>query len=224
MRSPSFPPLNTRPARTSLVGRAARECAVAEALLGAAHPLVGLLRRSQTALEQTLAVAAAELVAGVLTYRGFAVGPALVGAGTVVLAIVALRLAVLRQCRRDLCVDMIIEDAGRLPLGTVEREWRRLEGPRHLATLARALDEVVDSAARPLPVIPASRPLFDVRVVRAVGSQLSEIARLLRTDSPPVRGVACVERLITSGRSPLYGTNTDLLREELRRARYLLTT
>ena len=69
----------------------------------------------------------------------------------------------------------------------------------------------------------ALRPLFTARVIRPLAAQLSEIAGLLREGSPEVRGVALVERLLTSGGSPLYGTNIDLLREELRRARYLLT-
>jgi hypothetical protein len=224
MRSPPHPLLGTRPGSARLRGRAARDRAAAEALLGPTHPLVGLLRASRTALEQTLVIAAVDLVAGVLLYRAAPAGPPLAIAASIVLVVEGVRLAVLQQSTRDVCVDMIIEGVGRPPLRAVEREWRRFEDPRHLASLARSLDEVVDTAWRPVSPIPSSRPLFSVRVVRPVAPQLSEIARLLRTDSPPVRGVALIERLITSGASPLYGTDVELLRDELRRTRYLLTT
>jgi hypothetical protein len=216
MPSRSQGPPVTRPAT-------ARDLAVAEPLLGATHPLVGLLRRSQIAVEQALLIAAVDLVAGVLVYRGAAIGAPLAIAATVALAAACMRVAVLQQSRRDLCVDLIVGGAGRLPLAAVEREWRRLEDPRHRTSLACSLEETVKVAGRPLPGLPSSRPLFTTRVIRPLAAQLSEIAGLLRDGSPEVRGVALVERLLTSGGSPLYGTNIDLLREELLRARYLLT-
>ena len=201
----------------------ARDLVVAEPLLGAAHPLVGLLRRSQIAVEQALLIAAVDLVAGVLLYRGASLGAPLAIAGTVALAAACMRVAVLQQGRRDLCVDLIVGGVGRLPLAAVEREWRRLEDPRHRTSLACSLEETIEIAGRPLPGPRGSRPLFTARVIRPLAAQLSEIAGLLREGSPEVRGVALVERLLISGGSPLYGTNIDLLREELRRARYLLT-
>jgi hypothetical protein len=219
----SHPPYGTRPARTSLRGRVRRARAVAETLLDARHPLVRQLHGTQVALEQMLTIAAADVVAGVLAYHGLPVGRPLAIAATLALMAAGPRLAVLRESGRALCLDMIIEGGCRLPIGAVERQWRQLEDPRHLADLARSLDEVVDIAARPLPALPSSRPLFTVHVVRRVGAQLSELAQLLRDDAPPARGVAMVERLITSGESPLYRADVELLSQEIRRARYLLT-
>jgi hypothetical protein len=150
MRSPSHPPLGTGPSKSSLLGRAGRECSAAEALLGVAHPLVGLLRRSQTAVEQMLAVAVVQLVACVLFYRGVPSAPPLAIAAALVQIALGVRLAVLLESRRDLCLELIIGGAGRLALWAVELEWRRLEDPRHLARLARSLEEMVDTAQRPL--------------------------------------------------------------------------
>lgn len=194
MRSHSHPPLGTRPPKRNLLGRAARDCSAAEALLGVTHPLVGLLRRSQTAVEQMLAVAAVQLVACVLLYRAAPFAPPLAIAAALVQIALGFRLVVLLQSRRDLCLELIIGGEDRLPLGAVELEWRRLEDPRHLARLARSLEDMVDTASRPLARIPSPRPLFNVGVVRLVGPQLREIAELLRTDVPPLRGVALVER------------------------------
>jgi hypothetical protein len=82
---------------------------------------------------------------------------------------------------------------------------------------------MVETAARPQARPGAPQPLADVRVIRAVASELREVAGLLRGGRPAVEGVALVEWLLTSPATPLYGTEVELLRQELRRARYLLT-
>jgi hypothetical protein len=222
MRSPSHPPFGTRPPRSGLLSQAGRDYSSAEALLGGAHPLVGVLRRSQTTVEQMLTVGAVQVVACMLLYCGAPSASPLAIAAALVQMALGLRLSVLLQGRRDLCLQLIIGGAGRLPLGAVELECRRLEDRRHLARLARSLEDMVDAAQRPLARIPSSRPVFNVRVIRLVGPQLREIAGLLRTGAPPLRGVALVERLTASGLSPLYGADVEPLRDELRRARYLL--
>ena len=58
--------------------------------------------------------------------------------------------------------------------------------------------------------------------MRGVAAELREIARLLRSGNAALRGVAHVESLLTSGESPLYGVQVELLRDELGRARFLL--
>jgi hypothetical protein len=74
---------------------------------------------------------------------------------------------------------------------------------------------------RPRPGAP--RPLCDVRVIRAVAPELSQIASLLRGARRPFRGVALVAWRLTSSETPLYGPSIEPLRQELGRARYLLT-
>jgi hypothetical protein len=59
-------------------------------------------------------------------------------------------------------------------------------------------------------------------VLAAVEPQLRELARSLHADGAGVRGVALLDRLITSGSSPLYGARVEPLRDELGRIRYLL--
>lgn len=58
---------------------------------------------------------------------------------------------------------------------------------------------------------------------RALAAQQGEVAALMHINDAPVRGVAHVDWLITSGSSPLHGTDVGPLREELARARYFLT-
>jgi hypothetical protein len=222
MRPKAHSPVGTRDSEGRLRRRGDRDASVAVALLGAAHPLSIVLRRLDTVVEQSVSVAAAQLVAGVLLYRGAPFAPALAIAAAVVQIVLALQMAVLVQSRRDRCRELIIGGESRLALRAVDVERRRLEDPRLLARLARTLDDMADTARRSLPRHPASRPLFDVRVIRAVEPQLREIAALLRTDAPCVRGAALVERVLTCGDSPLYGADAEPLRWELRRASYLL--
>jgi hypothetical protein len=59
-------------------------------------------------------------------------------------------------------------------------------------------------------------------VIRAVADDLCTIIRL-DSDDPPVRGVALVEHLLTDARSPLYGTESEPLRDELHRLARQLT-
>jgi hypothetical protein len=81
---------------------------------------------------------------------------------------------------------------------------------------------MVATAERP-PASPAARPLTDVRVIRATAQEPAQVAALLRSD-PGVRGVAPVARLLGSGDTPLYGDEVESLRQERRRACYLLTS
>jgi len=59
-------------------------------------------------------------------------------------------------------------------------------------------------------------------VLAAVKPQLRDLVQSLRADGAGVRGVAMLDRLITSGASPLYGRRVGPLRDELGRIRYLL--
>ena len=78
------------------------------------------------------------------------------------------RLAALRARRRELCLELIIGGSQGMPLVCLERESRRLLEPRTLERLATSVEEIVKIAARPLPLHPANRPLFNVSVIRPV--------------------------------------------------------
>jgi hypothetical protein len=195
---------------------------VAEGLLGASHPLAVLLHMWETAIEQVLGVAAVQAAGVGLMCGGAPFGLSLALAAAVVQIALGCRLALLVTARRDLCLELIIEGRAGLPLAAVEHEWRRLD-PRRRACLARSIEEVAGLADRRRTRPAQRRPLFVGRVVRQVAPQLRETARLLRADDAAAPGVALVERLVTSGTSPLYGSEVEPLRRELGRARYLLT-
>ena len=69
---------------------------------------------------------------------------------------------------------------------------------------------------------PLGRPLYSTRLIRAVAPDLAEIARLVRSGDPGLRGVATTQRLLCDGTSALYGHDVDVLRQELHRIRFLL--
>jgi hypothetical protein len=222
MRSGFRPPLTTHP-RSRPVRQAATECARAEALLGAGHPLVTVLRASLTAAEQLLAVAASLAVAATLLYEKSSFGlPVVVGSGVVQLAL-GCRLAVMASRRRDICRELIVAGRECLALAGVELERSRLSDARVRDRLARSFEDVADVGLGRRFEPQVGPPLLHSRVVRSVVPELHELARLLRADAAPVRGVALVEWLLTSGESPLYGPQRQHLREELGRARYFLS-
>ena len=217
MRSPLHPPPAAHHA-----AQAGGECTLAKALLGAGHPLVGLLRRSDTVLEQLVSVTAVQAASLVFLPGNLRFGLALAIAALVVQVGLGCRLAALRAARREFCLELIVGGRQGLPLACIDRERRRLLDPRTGERLATSIDEIVNSASRPLPLHPAVRPIFYVRVIRRVAPELDEVASLLRAGAPCVRGVAAVEWLLTSPASPLYGADVEPLRQELGRVRYLL--
>lgn len=226
MHPPSHLHHRTPSASASRFGRPARDADLVEALLGAAHPLARVLRQWQTTLEQGLAVA----VLGVLGALGVLVGVGQSAVAPLLLAVavvqtgLSVRLWMLSCARRQLCLELIAAGVGPLPLRAFEAEWLRLQDPACIRRLARSLDRILAVAARPQLDVAGPRPLFSVRVARAVSPELREVAHLLRTGTTAVRGVAVLEHLLTTCTSPLYGSDVAALREELRRLRYLLAT
>jgi hypothetical protein len=216
MRSLPRPP---SAARHSTVRGAGNDRVMAEASLGAGHPLVGVLGRVEVVFEQMVLVTGVQ-AAGVLMFSGRLRLSLLIAAGVVQLALLSV-LAALRLRARELCLELIVAGRGSLPLACIGRVRHRLLDPHTREGLAKSVDEVVELAARPRPGAP--RPLCDVRVIRAVAPELSQVASLLRGGQPSVRGVALVAWLLTSGATPLYGPSAEPLRQELGRARYLLT-
>ena len=219
---PHPPSLGGPPSTQRLAGGAAEQVDAAAAILGSDHPLVKVLRAVRIAIDQTLAIAAVQAAGVGLLLTGHPWGLELLGAGTVVQAALGLRLLVLIETRHDVCRDLILED--RCPSGilVLTRERRRLASPAHRERLAKSVEELVAIAVRPLPRVPASRPYFNVHIVRPLVGELREVASLLRTDHVNVSGVALAERLLTFPGSPLWAADKKALAEELARISYLL--
>lgn len=198
------------------------ERSLAESWLGAGHPLVRSLSRSETACQQ-LVTATAAGVAGVVWFvGGWSFGLSLAIGAAVAQAVFACRIAVLRGGRRDLCLELVVRGGERLPLACVERLRRDLLDRRALGRLASSIEELVRAAGQSGSRSQLIHPLADRRVIRAVAPDLREVASLLR-GAPAVQGVALVEWLLTSPATPLYGSEIEPLRAELRRARYLMS-
>jgi hypothetical protein len=213
------PPLGARP-RKPRSEQAASDCRLAEAMLGRGHPLIAILRLSETVREQVWTVAGFQ-VAGVLLLWKQPLAVPLALAGGVVLIALGLRILCLESQKRAACRQLIIEGRERLPLPSMRRELRRLEDNNHRHALAGSIDKLANEASHPPRARP--HPIYRPAVVGAVAGQLREIAALVDANDTPVRGVAHIEWLITAGQSPLYGSDVAPLREELTRARYLLT-
>jgi hypothetical protein len=186
-------------------------------LLGPNHPLVRGHELRGDLWRQSLVTAAAFLLGaiGAASGRGWGL-PLLVAAAVVQLGL-GVGLALLAGLQRERARELIIAGGGGLPLPALERERRRLESPRRRAGLAEALEELVRAAERWPKIVPTARPVFDPRLVRAAAAELRAIAARLRASTVAVCAVARVERLLTSGASPLYGREPDELRHELMR-------
>ena len=108
--------------------------------MGAGHPLVVLLRRSEVAFQQLVWVTAVEAAGFVHFAGGWAFGLSLAIAAVVVQVGLGCRLAVLSAARRDVCLELIVEGHGALPLACIEHlrrcllERRVREGSRAQST------------------------------------------------------------------------------------------
>jgi hypothetical protein len=198
-----------------------RDRVSAEAQLGLAHPLVGLLASLQTSVGQMRAVADVAAIGSALLL-GVAQSPLalLVGAGAAEIILIA-RWVNRLVATRDVCLELIVEGRGGIHTSVLERERCRLAEPRHHAALARSITRLVQDAEQP-PTLIRARPVFSMRVVRSAAPELRAIAERLLAPAPAVQGVALVEQLLRNGASPLYGSEIEPLRSELGRAHYLL--
>jgi hypothetical protein len=221
-----MPPPSLPTPRTHRLGRTPRrglgEPQTAEALLGLGHPLVGLLYACQTTADEIVVVAAVQAAVVVLFWLSAPFALALAISTAVVQLSLAGRYGMLRMYRHELCRDLVIGGREKLPLAALGCELRRLRDPRRRAWLARAVEELADSADQRRREIGLGPPLCNRRVLAGVQPQLRDLARLLQAGGGGVRGVALLDRLITSGTSPLYGRRVEPLRDELGRIRYLL--
>jgi hypothetical protein len=222
MRPPRHPSLDGPPSTRRVTGFAAEQVDAAAAILGTDHPLVDLLRATRTTVDQAVAIAATQAAGVGLLLTDHPWGLELLIAGTVAQLALGLRLLVQIETRHDVCRDLIIEEHAAHGVLVLERERHRLLAADRRQRLAQSFEELAATAARPLPRVPASRPYFNVRIVRPVAGELREVGSLLRSDTASVRGVALAERLLTFPGSPLWGTEAIALTEELARIKYLL--
>lgn len=187
------------------------------AFLGTNHPLVRGNELRRDLWRQLVVTAAALLLGAIGTASGQGWGLPLLAAAGVVQVGVGVGLFLLAQLQRERVRELIIAGRGGLPLPALERERRLLQRPRRRAALADALEDLVRAAVRWPRIVPTARPVFDPRVVRAAAAELRALASRLRATTADARAIALVERLLTSGASPLYGREPDELRHELMR-------
>jgi hypothetical protein len=186
-------------------------------LLGLNHPFARGDELQRDLWRQSLVTAVAMVLGAAAATSGHGWGlPLLVAAASTQLAL-TVGLARHARSQRERARELIIAGRSDLPLPVLRREHRRLQRPRQCRGLAHALEDLLRAAERWPTLVPTCRPVFDPRQVRAAAPQLRAIAARLRTSTVPVRALARVERLLTSGASPLYGRRPEELRSELKR-------
>lgn len=209
------------PVLASRTGSARRQSV--SVVLGADHPLARSVDAVEAVWGQWRAVAAVLTGSSVAVVEGRRWAVALTASAAIVLFGLTAVTLVQRSRRRDRALDLIIEGHEDLPVAAVQAERERLLADRTRRGLAASLEAVVTQASsRRTTRMAVLVPLFDVRVVRCVESDLQEVSRLLLIEPASARGVAVAERLITHGVSPLYGQEVEPLRDELRRLHDLL--
>jgi hypothetical protein len=202
--------------------RSFHEIALAEDALGAREPLVAILERYASAVAQlsvTLVVTLASAL--VLIADQPAALPVLIGGGIAALSF-ALRVAMTAIDRRDGVLQLIVAGRSAVPIPAVRRELARLLDPARRASLARSYEAVGEPPGRSGRVPDRGWVLTAPSVVAEVRPELLRIARLLRGERAPARGVAAAERLLCGPASSLFGRDVETLRQDLRRIGFLL--
>jgi hypothetical protein len=195
----------------------------AREFLGTEHPLVRKLDALGTVAHQSRVVGVVAVASAVAVVAGAAWADAFTIAGAAALAGLVLVAAALRQQVREQAIKLILADRDRLPVAAVQAQRRRLQATRTRRELARSLDSIVRQASKPRTIATfGMRPLFDVSVVARVTTELRTVASLLRARRAPAHGVALAERLLTDGRSSLYGREVAPLRDDLGRLQTIL--
>lgn len=185
-----------------------RQYEQAAAFLGTDDPLVRVLNRLDVLVAQSCTAAAAVVAGAAALVAGASWGrAALIAAGIVQLALAA-GIGVLMLSRNERARALIIDDCESLPVPAIQHERIRLLSRRRRLGLARSVEHLLETAEQwaraPHLGRPATRPLFNVPVVLTHAKELERVAVLLRLDPGSARGVALVDRLLTSPGSPLY--------------------
>ena len=193
--------------------------------LNEAHPLVRAGRRVET-LQMQAAAVALTLLLGVSGWLiALSGAPALTLASAAVLAALLLLLARARAVRSDAALDSIVEGREDRANPAIRAAQRRLSDPVWRDRLARSLEGALERSETWNRTLSWTRTPGDLRHVKLVRDEITEVARLLRAEHVgDIRGVALTERLLTDGwTSPLYGGTPDELRRTLGRIRFVLS-
>jgi hypothetical protein len=143
---------------------------------------------------------------------------AVVGAAGVVLVVLLVVLAGVRQRVRDEAIDLLLTGYQNAPISAVQKERRRLSSGRARLGLSRTYVTIARQAQPGAGLVtPGARPLFQRSVVQGVVEELLAIARALEAGRACAPAVARAERLITNGTSKLYGSDQHALKAELNR-------
>lgn len=97
-----------------------------------------------------------------------------------------------------------------------ERERRLLASRSERERLADALERHLEEVRARRPALAPSRTLLPgIPCLRFAVREARDVAHLLRSRRPRVRGVAAARRFLTDGRSALFGGDVERLRGEL---------
>lgn len=192
----------------------------AASLLGATHPVAVVLARCETARVRMLVLAGAHVAGLLLWWSSPTVGAALVAGAAAAELVLGCDLFLPHEERRTACREVIAAGAESFALPSVAREWDRLASTRHQEQLSESIVRLATRASV-ADAMPTTRVPLDANIRREAGGDLAEVGRLLAAHRLSVRAAAIIEQLLCSPGSPLYGTDSDRLRRELARVRYL---
>jgi hypothetical protein len=201
---------------------AARPRPAASALLGIDHPLVRDLERLAVLRRQASVVAAVFVGSAAALYEGASAAIALVVGAAATQLLLACRGVVVRESGRAHVLDLISEGHAALPIPAVEHMCARLRRERHRRRLARSVEALLDAKIGGFDVATTPWRFMRTDLVAPIRHELSTVAALLRDDDAGVSGIAMLERLLCDGSSSLHSDNPRLVRDDLRRARFLL--
>lgn len=213
--------MNTpRAALTRLVSRS--EEARASAALGVDHVLVRLIGLRRSLFLQVVVTALALALGIIGSLEHVLLAPFELGAAISVALVLAGGVLFVKRHLRCQAQKLIASGYEGIGVRIVDEERRRLLSRSERERAARWLEGLLrDSQQR--VTSPLARPLPEVRCLRFVAAEISEIVTILRSSSVHVAGVARTMRLLDGGAdSVLFSGDVERLRHELRGIRELL--
>ncbi|HET7745337.1 MAG TPA: hypothetical protein VFK76_11420 [Gaiellaceae bacterium] len=191
---------------------------------GPEHPFTRAVARQRTVAFQIVATAIVVSlgVAGVVTRPGGDATMVLVVGSLVGAALVLYSLSA-RTVVRENADELIAEGRDGVSVEVLAHERRRLSSRALRESLARSLERHLRDAERWLEIVPHYRPPRGLRYLRFHAATVRDVARLLRSDSAQVRGVAATARFVHGHSSPLFDGDVEMLDRELQRLRSLLS-